>query len=122
MEGKTEEVKKDTNVKEEKAKEIITIKLIWVSEGSKIWEEMEDNGHVAEIEFDSGAGTKIYLQKGIANSADIAHELGHFLQHWCEQQKEVHFSHDEELSFAFEDLIREILRKRLYPEYRGKDK
>ena len=103
--------------------EKMKIELIWVKEGDKEWEELEDNGHAAEIEFDNGNGTtKIFLRKGMAHAAEVAHELGHFLQDWCERQRDVRFAHDEELSFAFEDLTREVLRRRLYLEYRGKDK
>lgn len=110
-------MKKDKNTEIEDSI-VETIKLIWVSEDSKKGTELEAEGHYAEIEYDDDKKeTKIYLRIEKAEYPDLSHELGHFLQHRCEQVG-VHFLHDEECSFAFEDLMREILRRRLYPQYR----
>lgn len=110
----------DKEKTEKKTDNTITeiIQLIWVEEDSKEAEEMENNGHAAEIEYDSGKGTKIYLRIMKTEMPDLAHELGHYIQNRCEKNG-VKFAHSEEMSNAFEDLTREILRMCLYPEYRA---
>lgn len=106
---------------EEQEKIIEYIKIVFCPKGTPESQEMEDEGHVAEISYKCSklhgkAVTEIKLREE-ARVEDLAHELWHFLQYHMEE-KGYKFKNGEEIAFLLEDTIRVYIRKILYPELR----
>jgi hypothetical protein len=91
------------------------------------WSSDEANKLMEEDGFDADIGyrfkklkghplTEIRLIDAVTPLEREAHEFGHFMQHEAENAG-IKFIHDEEISFLFEDVMRNFLRKKLYKLY-----